>query len=54
LKLLIERVVVDERAAGVPRTRPKFKNESAANYTAARAVSQREAAASRVRIEWRW
>lgn len=53
LSAVIERVVVDEWPAGVARTRPQFKNETAANYKAAREASQREALAARVNIEWR-
>ncbi|WP_109211121.1 MULTISPECIES: recombinase family protein [Microbacterium] len=53
LRLLIERVVVDEWPEGLPRTRPQFRNESDEDYAGARDAILREAVERRVEIEWR-
>lgn len=54
LKLLLDAVIVDSWPEGMPRTRPRFRNESAEDYAVAREASMNEATARRVRIVTKW
>ncbi|PVE67921.1 recombinase family protein [Microbacterium testaceum] len=54
LKLVLDAVIVDSWPAGMPRTRPRFCNESAEDYAVARDASMNAATARRVRIVTKW
>nr|WP_167726634.1 recombinase family protein [Cryobacterium sp. TMT3-29-2] len=53
LKMLIDRVVVNEWPDGVPRTFPQARNESADVYAARKKANLAKAVEQRVRIQWR-
>ena len=53
LRLLIDRVVVDEWPAGMAHYRPRRREEPAGSYAIDRASDLRRALEARVRIEWR-